>query len=169
MSAGDTKPIFRLGSWTMTLLVAPDDTTEFARPRRFQVTAPGGLLLDIHVRPGPCSVRGTPEERAAMCWGEQFSQVPSAKGLTFEVDLFGLYNKLNWSPCETGQANSRHREFAAYNLLSIEADHIVYNQFEKTLAANGDVLIEDETGEHRAESVSFRLEDGKAIPIHSDH
>jgi len=151
------------GAWTMTLRSASEDTTEFARARRFQVSASGRLVFDIHLRPPiACSVRGTPEQRAGVCWGEQFFQVPTTTGVPLEVDLFGLYR--NGNPCAAIEAKSRHREFASYNLLSIEADHVAYHSSEKTLEASGDVLMQDETGEHKANSVRLYIQDGQALP-----
>jgi hypothetical protein len=158
------------GVWTMTLLAISDDTTGLARPRHFQLSEAGSLVFDIHLRPGPCgSVWGTPKQRAAICWGEESFQVPSADGVTFEIDLFGLYNKFGSTPCDTGQAKSSHREFATYNLLSIEADHVGYYPSEKILEASGDVVMQDESGEHKADSVRLRLQDGQVSALTHDH
>ena len=152
------------GAWTLTLRSAPEDTTEFARARKFQVSTSGRLVFDIFLRPPiGCSVRGTPEQRAAACWGEQFFQVPTAMGVPLEVDLFGLYEYGN--PCVGIEAKSHHREFASYNLLSIEADQIAYDPSEKILEASGDVRMQDESGEHNANSVRFRLQDGQAFAL----
>jgi hypothetical protein len=152
------------GAWTMTLRSAPDDTTEFARARQFQVSASGRLVFDIYLRPPiACSVRGTSEQRAGACWGEQFFEVPTAAGVPLEIDLFGLYQYEN--PCGAVEAKSRHREFATYNLLSIEADHVAYHPSEKILEAGGDVLMQDESGEHKADSVAFKIQDGQAIQL----
>jgi hypothetical protein len=116
------------GVWTMTLRAFPDDTTSFARPRHFQVNASGRLVLDIYIRPPiACSVRGTPEQTAAACWGEEFYEAPSAAGVTLEVDLFGRPNQY-WTPCSMVEGKGRHREFATYNLLSIEGDKVAYRQ-----------------------------------------
>lgn len=160
------------GVWTMTLLAFPDDTTSFARPRHFQVSAPGSLIFDIHLRPPvSCSVIGTPEQRAAVCWGEEFFQVPSAvplevAGAHLEVDLFGLHQ--HWTPCLVVEGKGRHREFATYNLLSIEADNVAYRPSENILEASGDVLMRDEFGEHRTDSVRLRLQGGQISALAPD-
>ena len=154
------------GVWTMTLRIGADDTTEFVRPRHFQVSASGSLVLDSHLRPPiACSVRGTPEQRARACWGEQFFQVPTATGVPLEVDVFGSFQYGN--PCGAIE-KGRHREFATYNLLSIEADRVAYHPSEKILEASGDVLLQDESGEHKADSIRLYLEDGRvsALPDH---
>jgi len=155
------------GAWTVTLRSAPDDTTEFVRSRHFQVSASGRLVFNIYLRPPiGCSVRGTPEQRAGACWGEQFFQVSTATGVPLEVDLFGLYQYGN--PCAAIEAKSRHREFATYNLLSIEADRVAYHPSEKILEASGDVLMQDESGTHTADSVRLSLQDGQVFALPHD-
>jgi hypothetical protein len=165
------------GVWTMTLRTAPDDdTTEFVRPRHFQVSASGTLVLDIYLRPPvACSVAGTPQLRAAACWGEEFFQAPSATavpleiaGVPLEVELFGLHNQY-WTPCSIVEGKGHHREFATYNLLSIEADNVAYHPSEKILEASGNVLMRDESGEHKADSVRLRLEDGQVSALPHNH
>jgi hypothetical protein len=47
---------------------------------------------------------------------------------------------------------------------SVSYGQVLYDPGTKTLKANGDVVIEDETGEHRADSETFKLQDGGAIP-----
>ena len=156
------------GVWTMTLRAFPDDTTSFARPRHFQVNASGRLVFDIYIRPPiACSVSGTPEQTAAVCWGEEFYEVPSAAGVTLEVDLFGRPNQY-WTPCSIVEGKGRHREFATYNLLSIEADNVAYHPSEKILEASGDVLMQDESGEHKANSVRLRLQEGQVSALLTD-
>ena len=152
----------------MTLRAFPDDTTSFARPRHFQVNASGRLVFDIYIRPPiACSVSGTPEQTAAVCWGEEFYEVPSAAGVTLEVDLFGRPNQY-WTPCSIVEGKGRHREFATYNLLSIEADNVAYHPSEKILEASGDVLMQDESGEHKANSVRLRLQEGQVSALLTD-
>jgi hypothetical protein len=156
------------GIWTMTLRAFPGDTTSFARPRHFQVNASGKLVLDIYTRPPiACSVLGTPEQAAALCWGEEFYEVPSAAGVTLEVDLFDRPNQY-WTPCSMVEGKERHREFATYNLLSIEADNVAYHPSERILEASGDVLMQDQSGEHKADSVRLRLQDGQAVTLPHD-
>jgi len=78
--------------------------------------------INIYPRPPvACSVRGTPERRAAVGWGEEFFKV--------RCRLRGRRWKVTYSVCMgTGlpaiQANNRHRECATYNLLSVEADNV---------------------------------------------
>jgi hypothetical protein len=161
------------GVWTMTLRAFPDDTGSFARPRHFLVNASGKLVLDIYTRPPiACSVLGTPQQKAAACWGEEFYEAPSGvpsevAGVPLEVDLFGRPNQY-WTPCSMVEGKGRHREFATYNLLSIEADNVAYQPAEKILEASGDVLMKDESGEHKANSVRLRLQDGQVSALPTD-
>lgn len=49
----------------------------------------------------------------------------------------------------------------AYNLFSLRADRVVYNTKENTLEAQGNVVMEDESGKHTADSVTFKIEDSQ--------
>ena len=52
--------------------------------------------------------------------------------------------------------------------MSIEADNIAYHASEKTLEASGNVLMQDESGEHKADSVIFKVEDGHTLVVKRD-
>jgi len=57
--------------------------------------------------------------------------------------------------------------FVAYNLFTLRADHVTYDEMNRTLHANGKVVVINEKGEsQRADSMSFRIENGEAIPLH---
>ena len=156
------------GTWTMTLRGGPDDAAEFARPRRFQVNEAGELLFNIYLRPPiSCSVLGTAEQKASACWGEEFYEVPTSDGMTFDVDLFGLANQYG-TPCSMFEGKARHRESATYNLLSIEADRVAYHSSKRILEASGNVITQDESGEHKADSVRLYLHDGKVSLLPRD-
>jgi hypothetical protein len=175
------------GSWTaITVAVATEtaDSASLSRPRHFRVTAPGSLVLNLNLRPPvmcdlaiitPNGQPATPEQtsgRDQACWGEESFQMPSADGVPFEVDLFGLDSGWSngWDPCLPIHENKMpHREFATYNLLSVEADKITYDKNGRTLEARGDVVIEDESGEHKAQSITYYIQDGRAFPVQADH
>jgi hypothetical protein len=55
--------------------------------------------------------------------------------------------------------------FAAYNLFSLQANTVHYDMESRRLEAHGNVVVEDESGQHRAYSMTFRFENGKAIPV----
>jgi hypothetical protein len=171
------------GIWTAITIGIPTETADnrsLSRPRHFRVTAPGTIVLNLNLRPpvlcdlailSPDGHPPTPEEishRDLVCWGEEFFPAPSTDGVPFEVDLFGLTSSWDsgYEPCTLVQKNKvPHREFATYNLLSVQANRVAYDRVEKILEADGDVIVQDQAGERRASSVSFKIQDGTAIPL----
>jgi hypothetical protein len=56
--------------------------------------------------------------------------------------------------------------FVAYNLFTLRADHVTYDEKNQTLHANGKVVVVNEKGEkQRADSMTFRVENGEATPL----
>jgi lipopolysaccharide assembly outer membrane protein LptD (OstA) len=56
--------------------------------------------------------------------------------------------------------------FVAYNLFSLQADHVVYNVKFRTVEAIGNVVVVSESGAaQRAESMTLRIKNGQAIPL----
>jgi lipopolysaccharide export system protein LptA len=54
----------------------------------------------------------------------------------------------------------------AYNLFSLQADHVVYNVKFRTVEAIGNVVVVNESGAtQRAESMTLRIKNGQAIPL----
>lgn len=171
-----------VGLWTVTATVPHLDPTgkaenlTLARPRLFRVTAPTNLVLNIfELQAGGCTIRiitpdgrpPTSEERdqtKAFCAGEEFFPVPSSDGVPFEVRIGGL----NHGPCTNVNNGACNREFATYNLLSMQADRVVYHPDDRILEASGDVVIEDESGEHKAQSITLYILEGHAIPIQNE-
>jgi hypothetical protein len=60
----------------------------------------------------------------------------------------------------------------AYNLFTLQADHIVYDVQRSTLEAMGDVVVENADGTtQRADSMTFKIENGEATllpPLQTD-
>lgn len=170
-----------LGIWTAITVGSPTETAEYSlsRPRHFRVTEPGKLVLDLNLRPPVMCDLGiltpggrppTPEQlssRDRACWGEEFFQVPSADRVPFEVDLFGLDHKVGHA-CSLVGVQQQHREFATYNLLTLQADEVAYDPAERTLTAHGAVQIGDESGQHKATSVTFYVYEGRAITVNRE-
>jgi hypothetical protein len=148
-----------VGIWTATLTV-PGEGGRLSRPRHFRVTASSSVVLNLFLRPpvacnvaistpdGRPATREEMDRRDAMCYREDYFQVPSADGAPFEVDLGCLRT---------------HRQFATYNLLSVWADKVAYHPSDRILEASGNAVIQDESGEHKADSVAFKIQDGRAI------
>lgn len=181
-AAGTYEADLPLGVWTATATVPPlPGTTELrplSHPRPFRVTAPASVILNVHLRPpvmcdlhimNPDRLPPTQqqlEERDTACYGEEFFRLRSADGVTFEVDIGGLDQSRQ--PCSITAPNTAARQFASYNLLSVEADAVTYDADHGILAVTGNVVFEDESGTHRAQSMAFHLQEGQATPVRQD-
>jgi hypothetical protein len=175
-----------LGLWTMTVgPYGPDGKifTNMIRYRRpqFRVTAPTSLVFDISLPRGMfCTMAvggpdgGPPTQELqdhmkGWCAGEEFFSVPSAS-VPFEVHVWG---GLDFASCwlsakASGKGDDSvacKRAFATYNTLSVQADDIAYDPGESILEAHGNVVTQDESGEHKAPSMTFKIQDGRAFPI----
>jgi hypothetical protein len=54
--------------------------------------------------------------------------------------------------------------FVAYNLLTLQADKVVFDSKKRTIAASGNVVFVDEPDEvRRADSMTFRIERGRTV------
>jgi hypothetical protein len=162
-----------LGVWTATVTFRQAGTTlRRSRPRLFRVTTPTNVVLDLFVRPPVvCDIAGPPDTTPeqwdhihAGCDGMKFFPIPSDDGVPFEVLVGGLdhnlcfMKRLDKAACD--------REFATYNLLSVQADKVVYHPRDWTLEASGNVVVKDADGEYRRDSAKFFIGDGRAIPIY---
>lgn len=170
-----------LGVWTATTTLPPlpgnTEDRALSHPRPFRVTAPTNVIVDVRLRPPVmCDIsimtpdRRPPteeelEERDTACYGEKVVPAPSADGVPFEVDLGGLEGSRE--PCSLG-GDKAARQFASYNLLSVEADTVTYDPEQAILSAKGDVVVEDESGTYKAKSVAFHVREGLATPVRQD-
>jgi lipopolysaccharide export system protein LptA len=56
--------------------------------------------------------------------------------------------------------------FVGYNLFTLRAEHVVYDGKNRTLQAKGKVVVINEKGEtQRADSMTFRVENGEATAL----
>lgn len=56
--------------------------------------------------------------------------------------------------------------FRGLRSFSLEANVVVYDSKNQTIAATGNVVVEDGAGKTRhADSIGFRIEDGRVIPL----
>jgi hypothetical protein len=174
---GYRRPLFRVGSsptLTLNVTLEPAGTCDLA-------IGPGGT------RPNAETVR-----RACGGW-DSFS-VPSADGAAFEVLIqFGSWQPTDHGDAYSirepltgveipplGQqipddwpAHGKRvvfgdeiPVFVAYNLFTLRAKRVVYDVQSRTLEATGNVVAAKADGatEH-ADSMTFRIENGEAIPI----
>ena len=147
-----------------------------SRPRLFHVTTPAHVTLDLFVRPPVMcgSLRvitpgGRPptaeekEKKNESCAGQQFFPVPTNDGTAFEVVVGGLDHNL--CSLTTGNHAACEREFATYNLFTIQADKVVFTAFPNggLLEASGGVVVNDGHPEHCRDSVRFLIANGQAV------
>ena len=151
---------------------------KMSHPRLVRVTSPISVVVDIYLPPpvlcdlvivthdGKSPTAEQEAERTRQYYSEEYHSVPSADGVPFEVDLFGL--EPAWKACSLVKANRVHREFATYNLFSLQGDRVAYHAAERTLEASGNVVFRDKAGEHRASSATFHVQDGRTILMRQD-
>jgi TonB family protein len=162
------------GVWSATATISATDRRTVSRSRHFRLTEQTiSAVVDIYLRPPvSCSVSiltpGGREPNAAelasrdtTCYGEKSFPLPSADGAPFEVELGGL----DHTSCSIGRTDKPTREYATYNLLSVQADNIVYHPRDRILEAHGDVVIEGASRGQRADTAIFHLEDGRAVEM----
>jgi hypothetical protein len=138
----------------------------------FRITAPTSLVFDISLPRGIfCTLLvveghdgGPPtqdqqDHANAWCAGEEFFSVPS-DSVPFEVHVWG---GSSFASCELVQlalgtpdnSVACKRAFATYNTLSVQADEVAYHPDQGILEAHGNVVTQDESGEHKAPSMTF--------------
>jgi len=136
----------------------------------FLVHSPVDLTFDIGLPVGKIVDRVVVRELQEPFdyYGEEFLPAYSMDGLPFQ--LYVRYTRrasIDGSLDYRGE-KSPHEDpvFVAYNLFSLQADHVIFNAKRKTLEASGNVFVSDESGTtQRAESVSLKMEDGHATPL----
>lgn len=184
-SAGHYEAELPLGIWKAAVVFrdGPINTdSSLSRPRVFQVTTPARVTLDLYVHPVLCSLHiftpdGRPpteeekEEAKDSCAGQEFFPISSGNGTKFAVVLGGLDHSL----CSLAVENrpACEREFATFNLFTVQADRVAFTPFPNGpfpcggfLDATGSVLVNDGEREYRRNSVRFLVSGGQAIEAH---
>lgn len=173
-NAGAYEADLTLGEYSMLA------RSRFLRMHRmhFRATSPTTLIVKGVAYPMrlTCDLAWGPnqeqnEEMAkAVCGGEDSFQTPSESGAS--VPLYIQFEKRK--RIEGGYAYSGDRVtasdlltpvFVEYNLFSLQADEVTYDVKSRTIRACGNVSIEGDSGTHRATSMTFRMENGQAIPL----
>lgn len=151
------RPLFRVESArTITLSItfypdAPNCDPVFSR-----LASPDGT---------PKSPPPTQDDYNDVCGGRDYLPIPSGGGLTFDL-LIQYSNRQRADDKSTYRHDARGPVFVAYNLFSLEADKVIYDVKSRTIAATGNVVVADGSGTTRhAESLGFRIEDGKVVPL----
>jgi hypothetical protein len=152
---------------------------EYQRPL-FRVTSPTSFTLNMTLDPAdPICDPIVPRSGSVpsgnggeiICGGGDFFPVPSQDNVPFQ--LFIRYrtrrNTERGYTYNTGKSASAFETqvFVAYNLFTLRADHVVYDVQGKTLQATGNVVAVNADGAAQsADSMTFKIEDGQATPLH---
>ncbi len=181
------------GAYTMTAEPPDHRFPTYERPL-FRVASSAGVTIDVSipsevmvgcdigVRPG--RKEPDPDDYVNACGGSVSFPVHSEDGVPFEVLIqFGrrepsehgyIYSaawKLSVEPPYINRSDSNSpglgtQVFAAYNLFTLRADHVIYDVQTRTLQATGKVVATNADGEtQRADSMTFKIENGQATPL----
>lgn len=169
-----------VGLYTMTAR-SPDRVLGLYQRPLFRVASPASLVLDIaletYIRSScdlgvPPSSTHIPDADDAKdaCGGRDFLPLPSDDGVPFQL----LVEYESRKRTDRGYAYSARPllprpatpVFVAYNLFTLQAHHVVYDVQGRTLKATGDVVATNADGAtQRADSMTFKIENGEAIPL----
>ncbi len=164
-----------LGEYTMT--VQARGFNPYRRPL-FRVTSPTNAVLNATLRTGnPCGDMivtdgsGGPatdeqtEAVSAMCRREDIFTIPTADATKFQLSIrYGIRES-------NGSRYSYRREktdqygapvLVAYNLFSLQADEVYFDEQSRTLEASGNVIVEDDLDTSApVQSLTLKMVDGR--------
>jgi hypothetical protein len=158
-----------IGDYTMTAQMA--GFRPYRRPL-FRVRAPADMMFDVRLQIGRCgdmvitNSSGRPPTDAEIYAATESCRHEDLFPLSPRRDQLQLSIQYE-TRAETANvfsysgASREDPVSLAYNLFSLRADRVVYNAREKTLEAQGNVVMEDEPGKRRADAIAFRLEGGR--------
>jgi hypothetical protein len=110
-------------------------------------------------------------QRAATerCRSEELIPIPSGDGFPLQLSIrYGSRTAVGDAYSYTGEKTRQYQTpvFVAYNLFSLQADKVTYFAQKQTIEASGNVNVVNEWGAtQRADSVTFKLENGQATPL----
>lgn len=166
-----------LGSYSMTAHSQERLMRNYERPF-FQVIASTSITFDAFLLSDGCfadlltlSGGEPPDEKSAnetwenICGGADVFQVPSDEGVPFEVSIAFVSRQRT----QSGYVYSSRRGaqvLVGYNLFTLRADEVTYDEQHRTLHATGHVSATYETGNSsRGDSITFQFENGQATLI----
>jgi hypothetical protein len=146
----------------------------------FRVTSRANVVLDVTLFVGDrcgdmfiVNSSGEPvtdeQWRAATenCRREELISIPSGDGMPFQLSiLYGSRTPVGNTSSYIGEKTPQYQAtvFVAYNLFSLQADRVIYDQQERTIEASGHVIAIDESGAtSRADSMVFKIENGQVV------
>jgi hypothetical protein len=129
---------------------------------------PIGLASDVPVDPTDPAVRASVLYDISP-YGEEFFPAPSKDGVPFQLYIrFSTHSRQG----ETDTYMSdfyppyRNRVFVAYNLFSMWADEVIYDEKSGTIEAHDNVCVAKESDAvHCDYSAVFKIKDGHVIPL----
>jgi hypothetical protein len=166
------------GFYTMTVISKIQGFREYRRPL-FRVASSTSVTLDATLGLGSsCDLVAAPgsehiiteEEGQDACGGFDFFAVPSEEGVPFQLLID--YPSRQRADRANVYRSRRHQGLqnpvvVAYNLFTLRADEVIYDVRSRTLRATGDVVVEGVDGTtQRGDSMTFKIENGEAIPLH---
>lgn len=167
-----------LGNYTMTAEF--QGFRPYHRPL-FRVTAPTSPVFDVTLPvQSTCDIvvvnssggSATPDEWVAAekerCLKEDFLSIASKEGIPFQLYIrYVTHTVIGDKSTYAGWKNPYEDPvFVSYNLFSLWADTVTYDAKKQAIEASGNVAVVDESGtKHRADSMSFKIENGQAVPL----
>ena len=158
-----------LGAYTMTIEPLGHSLEDYERPL-FRVSSPMSLTFNVTLdltiicEPGIPASGSVPADYSP-CQASHVFAAPSADGTPFQIYIRCL---AQWKTDRGYRYGAAHNPvFVAYNLFTIRADHVAYDEQNRTLAATGNVVVQNVDGSsQRADSMTFKIENGEATPLH---
>ena len=164
-----------VGDYTMT--AQSSGFNAYSRPL-FRVMAPTTAVLNATLRVGnPCgdvvvaNSSGGPatdeqmKEATDRCSGEDLFTIPAEESVKFQLSI--RYGSREADGSTYSYAGEKPRQyqtpvFVAYNLFSLRADRVTYDDKSRIVEASGNVIVEDESGTSRPpDYVSFKMAEGR--------
>ena len=167
-----------VGLYSMTAKPVERYLQRYRRPL-FRVASPTSLTFNITLdTAGPfCDIKKQvldqpppADDGVRICGGADSFPVPSQDEVPF--DLFIQYETRR--PTDRGYTyntgahlpGSQSPVFVAYNLFTLQADHVLYDVQGRTLEATGNVVAINADGTtKRADSMTFKIENGEATQL----
>ncbi len=157
-----------LGVYTM--IVQANGFEPYRRPA-FRVNSPTSLLFNATLQIGGCGdmiiVPLTDEniyQATKRCRHYDQFAVPGQDGTPFKLYIQFPERLAGGGDGYVGE-DPYNPVMVAYNLFSLHADQVTYDEKKSLLRARGNVVVEDESGEHTADDVTYKIKNGSAVRI----
>lgn len=145
--------------------------TEYVRLFRVDSSATIVVNGSLYMARNNCDAVGPaddPEYWKSICGGEDYLPPPSKDGTPLQVYIrFPQRSVTNDRTVYSADtfAWPGVPVFVAYNLFSLDANTVIYHPKDRILEARGAVVIRDASGERHTDSATFRMENGRAVPV----